>query len=178
MYPGVITSDIIVIINEIEHPIYKRQGYDLLLKKDISLVDSLCGFKFIVEHPDRRFLVISSKDIIKDRDIKCVETGGMPIKGDTFNNGKLFIVFNIIYPKKEELDNQSLKIFKSILNKAPSYKKFMDRSSEKDLDEDEDIEHHTLSYIDPKLFGKKNDNRSAHDSDSDEEGNPQQCKTM
>ena len=179
MTPGMITSDIIIILREKEHDLFKRKGDDLLLKKDISLVDALCGFTFIVKHPDNRELVITSDKIINENDLKCIESGGMPIKGDSFCNGKLFILFHIIFPQQNELKEIDNNQLKNILNKIPSYKPFINRKTQNDLDKDAFIEEHTLTYVDPELFGKKNHHRSAHDSDSDDDNNgPQQCRQM
>ena len=183
MIPGKLTSDLVIIINEIEHPEFKRKNNDLLLKMDISLYDALCGFNTVIKHPDNRELVIISDNIINNECIKCIETGGMPIKNDSFNNGKLFIVFNIIYPQKNELSENHKKILNDIFKTIPSYKRFINRKSKKDLLKDEntetDIEEHFLKNINPKEFGKKNNKyKSAEDSDSDDGENPQRCRTM
>ncbi len=189
MIPGKLTSDLIIIINEIEHPEFKRKNNDLLLKMDISLYDALCGFNTVIKHPDNRELVIISDNIINNECIKCIETGGMPIKNDSFNNGKLFIVFNIIYPQNNELSENHKKILNDIFKTIPSYKRFINRKSKKDLLKDEntenientetDIEEHFLKNINPKEFGKKNNKyKSAEDSDSDDGENPQRCRTM
>ena len=174
MSPGNLTSDIVVVINETNHKMFRRKGDDLLLKKEITLIESLCGFKFIVKHPDKRKLVIKSNEIVKENNVKCVETGGMPLKEDPYSNGKLFIVFSVIYPQKNELNKKKLiqlrKIFEDV-SSFHKYKRYIDLS-------DENIEEHELTHVNPEIFGRQRKNKSAHDSDSDEDRDGERCRTM
>ena len=109
----------------------------------------------------------------------CVKNGGMPIKGDPYSNGRLFIVFNVIYPLKGEIDTKRKGYLQQIFN-IPSYKRFINRkNNEKDLPEDSDIEFQTLIKVNPESFGKQTNRKTAHDSDSDEdEPQGERCRTM
>jgi DnaJ family protein A protein 2 len=42
--PGMETGDVNFILQEKEHELFKRKGADLLVTKDISLNQALCGF--------------------------------------------------------------------------------------------------------------------------------------
>lgn len=42
--PGMETGDVNFIVQEKEHELFKRKGADLLVTKDISLNQALCGF--------------------------------------------------------------------------------------------------------------------------------------
>lgn len=59
--PGLEPGDIVIVLDQREHPIFKRQGNDLLLQKEIPLVDALCGCKVIVHTLDNRKLLVSSR---------------------------------------------------------------------------------------------------------------------
>ena len=48
MHPGTQPGDLIFVVVQQEHPIYKRKGHDLLIKKDISLAQALCGLSYEV----------------------------------------------------------------------------------------------------------------------------------
>ena len=43
--PGTVPGDIVFVVQEKEHPTFKRKGTDLFLEKDITLVEALCGFR-------------------------------------------------------------------------------------------------------------------------------------
>ena len=60
--PGTVPGDIVFVVQEKEHPTFKRKGPDLFLEKDITLVEALCGFQMTVTHLDKRQLVISTNE--------------------------------------------------------------------------------------------------------------------
>ncbi len=55
--PGLEPGDIIIVLDEKEHPLFKRNGTDLIMKFDISLTEALCGFKKTITTLDQRTLV-------------------------------------------------------------------------------------------------------------------------
>lgn len=42
--PGAITGDVVLIVQQAEHKLFKRQGAHLTMEKDITLKDALCGY--------------------------------------------------------------------------------------------------------------------------------------
>lgn len=59
-HPGVTPGDVIFVLNETPHPVFKRKGADLYIEKTISLVEALCGFEMEIEHLDGRTLIVKS----------------------------------------------------------------------------------------------------------------------
>lgn len=58
--PGLEPGDIIIVLDEKEHSVFKRNGVDLIMKMDISLTEALCGMKKTIETLDNRCLVIET----------------------------------------------------------------------------------------------------------------------
>lgn len=56
--PGMKPGDVLVILQEEPHKVFKRVGDDLYVNKDISITESLCGFSFGLTHLDGRVLRI------------------------------------------------------------------------------------------------------------------------
>ena len=56
-----------IILDEKEHPVYKRNGSDLAIEMNIKLVEALCGFEKLITTLDNRTLIVQSfiGDIIK-----------------------------------------------------------------------------------------------------------------
>lgn len=123
-------KDLIIHVKEITHANYTRRGDDLIYKHDISLVDALnaapCKFKTL----DSRNLSISVDEIISPQTVRVVEDEGMPIydpeeekaKIKCSQRGKLFIVFNIRFPKGLT-EEKKLKIVQ-VLNTPASDKQY------------------------------------------------------
>jgi len=59
--PGYETGDVIFVVNEKEHPEFKRKGCDLFIQRKVSLMEALCGVTLEVTHLDGRKLLIKSK---------------------------------------------------------------------------------------------------------------------
>lgn len=99
--PGLEPGDIIIVLEEKEHPLYKRSGNDLILRMNIDLVEALCGFQKVIKILDDRDLVITviPGDVIKPGDVKCVVGEGMPHYKNPFEKGRLIIQFMVDFPK-------------------------------------------------------------------------------
>jgi len=59
--PGLEPGDIIIVLDQKEHPVFRRRGDDLIVKREISLADALCGCRQVVRTLDNRTLLISSQ---------------------------------------------------------------------------------------------------------------------
>merc|ERR1711934_188822 len=59
-HPGVTPGDVIFVLNEQPHKVFKRKGADLYIEKTISLVEALCGFEMEIQQLDGRTLIIKS----------------------------------------------------------------------------------------------------------------------
>lgn len=59
-HPGVTPGDVIFVLNEQPHAVFKRRGADLYIEKTISLVEALCGFEMEISHLDGRTLIVKS----------------------------------------------------------------------------------------------------------------------
>lgn len=58
--PELEPGDIIIVLDEKEHPVYKRAGNDLIINQQIHLVEALCGFQKVIKTLDDRDLVITA----------------------------------------------------------------------------------------------------------------------
>ena len=56
--PGLEPGDIIIVLDEKEHPRFMRKDTDLIMNMDLELVEALCGCEKTVETLDKRTLVI------------------------------------------------------------------------------------------------------------------------
>lgn len=65
--PDTVTGDIIFVLQQKDHPKFKRKGDDLFYEHTLSLTEALCGFHFVLTHLDNRQLLIKSNpgEVIK-----------------------------------------------------------------------------------------------------------------
>lgn len=100
--PGMEPGDIVFLIDEKDHDVFKREGNNLLMNMEINLTEALCGFQKPIKTLDGRTLVITQLpgEVVKHGDIKCIHNEGMPVYQDPFVKGKLIIHFTVNFPKK------------------------------------------------------------------------------
>ncbi|XP_074571780.1 uncharacterized protein LOC141828282 isoform X2 [Curcuma longa] len=95
-----IPADLVFIIDEKPHEVYKREGNDLVVHQKISLVDALAGTTINLVTLDGRNLVIDMTDVIKPNYEFVIENEGMPIAREPGKKGKLIIKFDVKFPSR------------------------------------------------------------------------------
>lgn len=103
--PGAETGDLIVVLEMKKHNAFSRNHDDLLIHKKITLTEALIGTKFPITHLDGRIVVVTTNpgEIIEPNAVKVIQREGMPIKGNQFEKGRLFIKFQVEFPKANSL---------------------------------------------------------------------------
>ncbi|KRZ65015.1 Chaperone protein dnaJ 2, partial [Trichinella papuae] len=88
--PDTVTGDIVFVLQQKEHPKFKRKHDDLYVEHALSLSEALCGFQFALTHLDGRQLLIKSNpgEVIKPGQFKAVNDEGMPHHGRPFMKGR------------------------------------------------------------------------------------------
>jgi len=126
--PGLEPGDIIVVLDEKDHPVFKRDKTDLHMTMPITLSEALCGFHKVIPTLDSRSLVIHSMpgEIIKPGDIKCILNEGMPVYRNPLEKGRLVLHFDVKFPAKNELRPEYLAQLESLLPARQSVKVPMD----------------------------------------------------
>ena len=89
-----------IIVNIKPHELFQRSGLDLILEKEISFKESLCGLEFSIQHVNGKTFHLQHKDgtIIKDGVSKTIKRLGM--KDCSNGIGALTIQFKVVYPDK------------------------------------------------------------------------------
>ncbi|EFP11208.1 CRE-DNJ-19 protein [Caenorhabditis remanei] len=101
-------GDVVIVVQQKEHDLFKRDGDDLHITRKLSLNEALCGYNFLIKHLDGHPLVLRSKqgDIIKPGTVRGVLGKGMPNKKYPELKGNLFVEFDVEFPKDHFLDDE------------------------------------------------------------------------
>lgn len=115
--PGLEPGDVIIVLDQKDHPMFQRQEDNLIMKMEIKLVEALCGFKKTICTLDNRTLIISSPpgQVVKHNDIKYVQNEGMPVYRDPYEKGQLIIQFMVEFPEKHWLPVHMLPQLEALL---------------------------------------------------------------
>jgi len=105
--PGIIPADIIFVVEEKPHPVYKRDGNDLFVSKEITLLEALTGKTLDLITLDGRTLMIPLADIINPDHEIVVPNEGMPISKEAGKKGNLRLKLSVRYPSKLTAEQKS-----------------------------------------------------------------------
>jgi len=167
--PGLEPGDVVIVLDQKEHPVFQRQDDNLMMKMDIKLVDALCGFKRTILTLDKRTLVICSQpgEVVKPGEMKCIQNEGMPIYRNPCERGQLFIQFEVEFPEKDWLPEHLMYQLENLLPPRD------------DVMISDDAEEVHLREADPQSKQQRSQSRECYDED---EGGPQeggvQCQTQ
>lgn len=98
--PDAEAGDVIVQIIEKPNKELKRKGADLLMEKEISLLEALTGVDFIFKHLDGRKIRIKNDpgQVVKPEMLMSIMGQGMPFFKKSYEFGNLFVRFTIKFP--------------------------------------------------------------------------------
>ncbi|KAF6168936.1 hypothetical protein GIB67_038433 [Kingdonia uniflora] len=106
-----VRGDLVIIVVEKPHDIYKREGDDLVIIQHISLSEALTGVTLNVTTLDGRLLMVPITDIITPGDEVEVPDEGMPILTEPGKKGKLRIKLVVDFPislTKEQISDSGI----------------------------------------------------------------------
>ncbi|WOL01911.1 hypothetical protein Cni_G10630 [Canna indica] len=97
---NMIPSDLIFIIDERPHGVFKREGNDLIVTQKLSLIEALTGYTVQLTTLDGRNLTIPVNSVISPTHEEVVQGEGMPITKESPKRGNLRIRFQIKFPPR------------------------------------------------------------------------------
>lgn len=185
--PGLVPGDIIIVIEEKEHPRFKRRGDDLYYQAKIDLLTALGGGQFAINHLDDRMLIvnITPGEIIRPGellcrvlagpsnssfppfagDVKAITGEGMPVYRNPFHKGNLYVKFEVEFPAPGFFTPDRLKALEAALPPREPMPAAVDGIETEEV---------VLSNVDP-MHQERSQYNGGNATDDDEEGGGVQC---
>jgi len=159
--PGILPGDVVLVLVQKPHTVFKRNGEDLLIEQTIPLVHALTGCAFAITHLDGRQLLVKTEkgDIIEPGETRTIEGEGMPHHKNPFLKGNLEVKITVEFPKAGTLPEDTLALLERILPPAPPLPPLSD-----------DAEHVSLSKISPYQKMHHQNRRESYEEDEEDEG--------
>ena len=93
-------QDVIFIIKEKKHPVFARDGSNLIFKSAIPLKDALCGFNVEIPALDGRVIKQRIDGVVPPGSSRVVANEGMPISKHPGKKGDLIVTFDVLFPSR------------------------------------------------------------------------------
>lgn len=124
-----VAVDVVFVISQKPHSIFRLEGDDLRLTMRLNLVDALTGALLVVRTIDNTPLNLLLEPVISPTHTERVPAHGMPRRSDPTQRGDLLVSFDIVFPQSVDAD------FRPMLREL--FKKF-DGDKEKEREKDKD----------------------------------------
>jgi len=113
--PGKVPADIIFVVKDKPHAVFKRDGVNLKYTHTLPLKDALCGAVFtVLTLKGTKVKVDCSRDVLKPNMTKRLQGYGLPFSKSPKMKGDIIVEFNIIFP--ETLSDSSRKTLRAALS--------------------------------------------------------------
>lgn len=105
-------GDVKIVIKIENKTDFERNGLDLIIHKNISLKDALCGFSFDLKYINNKTYTINNScgNIIPPEYKKIIPNMGLTRENYT---GNLIIIFHVVFPEK--ISEEKINLLKNIL---------------------------------------------------------------
>jgi DnaJ family protein B protein 4 len=88
------------VIREKKHPVFARDGSNLIFKAAITLKDALCGFTVEIPSLDGRTIKHPVTSVVPTGSSTVIANEGMPISKQPGRKGDLIVTFEVIFPTR------------------------------------------------------------------------------
>ncbi|XP_076890995.1 dnaJ protein homolog [Bidens hawaiensis] len=169
--PDTIMGNIVFVLQQKEHPKFKRKGDDLFVEQTLSSTKALCGFQFVPTHLDKRQPLIKSQpgEVVKPDQFKAINDEGMPMYQRPFMKGKLYIHFTVDFP--DSLSPEQCNALEALLPPKPST-----QMTDMELDECEETTLHDVNIEEEMRRKQQQAAQEAYDEDEDMHGGGQRVE--
>lgn len=97
--PNTIPADVVFVIKDKPHNVFKRDGSDLKYKAKVSLRDSLCGTRLTIPTLDGSPVALDlTKTVITPNMTRRISSRGLPLPKQPSKRGDLIVNFDVIFP--------------------------------------------------------------------------------
>lgn len=165
--PGIETGDVVIVLQQVPHDRFTRNGDDLHMKLNIGITEALCGFKLPIQHlANRELLIVNNPGkIVEPGSKRVILNEGMPRHRNPFEKGNLMVEFDVIFPENGFIDKPET--FQALEKLLPSRPEPMEFDENDEMTEKVFLEKYDHTH-DPKA-GPRGRGEAYDDDDEDEE---------
>ncbi|XP_023677714.1 dnaJ homolog subfamily B member 1-like isoform X1 [Paramormyrops kingsleyae] len=98
--PSNIPADVVFVVKDKPHPVFCREGSDIIYLTRIPLRDALCGCTVTVPTLDGRTITVTIRDVVKPGTKKRITGEGLPLSKCPEKRGDLVLQFEVAFPER------------------------------------------------------------------------------
>ncbi|XDV15974.1 hypothetical protein PO909_015880 [Leuciscus waleckii] len=92
--------DVVFVVKDKPHPVYRRDGSDIIYPTKITLKEALCGCTVNVPTLDNRTVNLTTQDIVRPGMKRRVTGEGLPLPKSPDRRGDLIVEYEVKFPER------------------------------------------------------------------------------
>ncbi|XP_036417197.1 dnaJ homolog subfamily B member 1-like [Colossoma macropomum] len=102
--PTNIPADVVFVVKDKPHPVFKRDGSDIVYPAKVTLKEALCGCTVKAPTLDGRSVSVTVQDIIRPGMKRRITGEGLPLPKSPDRRGDLIVEFEVKFPERLSQD--------------------------------------------------------------------------
>ncbi|KAL7852214.1 hypothetical protein SRHO_G00179990 [Serrasalmus rhombeus] len=102
--PTNIPADVVFVVKDKPHPVFRRDGSDIVYPAKVTLKEALCGCTVKAPTLDGRSISVTVQDIIRPGTKRRITGEGLPLHKSPDRRGDLVVEFEVKFPERLSQD--------------------------------------------------------------------------
>ncbi|XP_028824717.1 dnaJ homolog subfamily B member 1-like [Denticeps clupeoides] len=98
--PANIPADVVFVVKDKPHPVFRRDGSDIVYTAKITLREALCGCTVQAPTLDGRSVTVTTQDVVRPGTKRRVSGEGLPLPKCPERRGDLLVEFDVKFPER------------------------------------------------------------------------------
>jgi DnaJ family protein A protein 2 len=118
--PGLLPGDVVFVVQVAPHATFQRQGADLVMKREVTLLEALAGVAFPLPTLGGGVVLVKSPPglVLKPGTVLELPGEGLPVLGHSQVKGSVFVKFEVAFPERCDITPQMKRILEGVLKTA------------------------------------------------------------
>eukprot|EP00063_Salmo_salar_P010948 XP_013985783.1 PREDICTED: dnaJ homolog subfamily B member 1-like [Salmo salar] len=98
--PTNIPADVVFVVKDKPHPLFRRDGSDIVYPAKVSLREALCGCTVIAPTLDGKMVTVTTGDVVCPGMKRRITGEGLPLPKRPDRRGDLLVEYEVVFPER------------------------------------------------------------------------------
>ncbi|KAJ8001480.1 hypothetical protein DPEC_G00169930 [Dallia pectoralis] len=98
--PTNIPADVVFVVKDKPHPVFRRDGSDIVYPAKVSLREALCGCTVNAPTLDGKTVTITTRDVVRPGMQRRITGEGLPLPKRPDRRGDLLVEYEVVFPER------------------------------------------------------------------------------